>query len=152
MDHSVYLAGPITGLDWEGATSWRDDAIKKLAHHNIRGLSPLRAKHYLNTELSLADTYDQHPMSTQSAITARDRFDCQRADLVLVNLLDTSRVSIGTCIEFGWADAARVPLVVAMDKGSIHDHAMVREMAGWIVSDIDLAVDIVVAVLGESIT
>lgn len=41
---TVYLAGPITGLTFEGCKSWREYAIAKLEPRGIRGLSPLRAK------------------------------------------------------------------------------------------------------------
>lgn len=151
MPSKVYLAGPITGLDWEGATDWRLYARERLAVHNILGLSPLRAKNYLNRELSLSDTYDDHPLSTEKAITTRDRFDSQRADLMLVNFLDSDRASLGTAIEFGWADAARVPTVVAMKPGNVHDHAMIRQLSGFVVEDLDQAIEICIAILGTTV-
>ena len=43
----VYLAGPITGLTFEGCTDWRDYAIASLADNAIKGLSPMRAKEFL---------------------------------------------------------------------------------------------------------
>ena len=132
----VYLAGPITGLTYGGSTEWRDAAIAELAEYGIHGLSPMRGKDYLLQHTTMSDAFDQYVLSTQKAITVRDRFDCQRSDVVFVNLLGAEKVSIGTMIELGWADSARVPLVVAMDDGNVHDHAMVRELAGFTVSSI----------------
>lgn len=145
----VYLAGPITGLSYGGATSWREEAITELAKHGIVGLSPLRAKDYLLNETKLADEYDV-VMSTGRGITTRDRFDCTRADLVLVNLLGADRVSIGTVMELAWADLSRTPIVLCIDdEENPHEHAMIREVVGWRVNSVQAAIDVVIATLGQ---
>lgn len=147
MRPTVYLSGPITGLTYVGATDWRDYAKAVLAPE-IDGLSPMRAKDYLAGEQALAAAgYSEKALSCAKGITTRDRYDTTRADLMLVNLLGAERVSIGTMIEFGWADAARVPIVLVMGDGNPHDHAMVREMAGFIVPTLDEGLDIVKAIL-----
>jgi len=145
----VYLAGPITGLSYGGATDWREAAKKTLADNDILGLSPMRAKEYLLQETSIGDSYEESILSCQKGITARDRFDCQRVDIVLVNLLGAERASLGSMIEFGWADAARVPIVTVLEEGSIHDHAMVREMSGFLATNLDDALHTIIAILGE---
>lgn len=145
----VYLAGPITGLSYNGATDWRDAAKNKLDDHHILGLSPLRAKDYLLGETTIGDSYEDSILSCQKGITARDRFDCQRCDVVLLNLLGAERVSIGSMIEIGWADSARVPVVSVFEEGSLHDHAMVREISGFIASNMDDALNTIIAILGE---
>jgi nucleoside 2-deoxyribosyltransferase len=143
----VYLAGPITGLTYEGATNWRQYAIKKLKP--IFGLSPMRGKDYLLEERSISATgYDQ-TLSRDQAIIARDRFDCQRADLIIVNLLGATRVSIGTMVELGWADAARVPVVLIMEKGNVHDHTFVNQLAGFRAESLDEAIDLAKIILIE---
>jgi nucleoside 2-deoxyribosyltransferase len=145
---NVYLAGGITGLSYEEATAWREEACKQFAPHGITGLSPLRHKTYLLGETSLADTYsDLNVMSTEKGITTRDRWDCQRSDVVLFNLMDATRVSIGTMIEIGWADSARRPIVLAMETGGLHDHAIVRACAGFIVPTLQEAIDTVITLL-----
>jgi len=40
----VYLAGPIKGLTYTGATDWRDEAKDALYDIGIAGYSPMRAK------------------------------------------------------------------------------------------------------------
>src|SRR5688572_20386966 len=47
---TVYLAGPITGLSYGGATQWRDSVVDQLARRapHIRCLDPMRAKQHLS--------------------------------------------------------------------------------------------------------
>jgi nucleoside 2-deoxyribosyltransferase len=148
----VYLAGPIAGLSYDGATDWREYAIQKL--YPIIGLSPMRAKECLKHVTEFGQHgFPEHALSTQKAITARDRFDCQRSDLVIFNLLGATRVTIGTMIEMGWADAARVPSIVIMEKdgSNLHEHAIVNEICGFRASSLDEAIDLAKAILVETI-
>lgn len=148
MRPKVYLAGPIAGNTYDQAEGWRAYAREVLEDHGIEVLSPLRAKDFLASEgLLHQHSYDVHPLSTNKGITTRDRFDCQRADVVLVNLLGAERVTIGTMIELGWADAARRPIVLALEEGGVHDHAIVREVAGFIVPSLDEAIQLTIAIL-----
>lgn len=145
---SVYLAGPITGLTYDGATDWRDDVAQRLWLEGITPLSPLRGKDYLRDVGELKDQYHElNVLSSGKGITTRDRWDCQRADVVLMNLVGAERVSIGSVMEAAWADAARVPLVLAMEEGGLHDHAMMREVAGYVVPTLDQAVETTLAIL-----
>jgi len=151
---SVYLAGPITGLTYDEGQDWREYARLELKHHGIVAWSPLRSKTYLREigVLDNAGTPDSayiglNPMSEPKGITQRDRFDTQRSDVVLMNLLGAKAVSIGTMIEAGWADSARVPLVVAMEEDNIHRHAMLNEVAGFIVTSLPEAIAVVKAIL-----
>lgn len=151
---TVYLAGPITGLTYDDGNDWREDVAMDLRGSGIVAFSPLRAKHFLREigVLDSAGTPDSaymglNPLSEPKGITARDRFDCTRCDVVMVNLLGAQRISIGTMIEAGWADAARRPIVVAMEPDNIHRHAMLNEVAGFIVPTLKEAVAVVRAVL-----
>ncbi len=148
MNKLVYLAGPITGKSFSDSTDWRAACIEELAKHNITGRSPLRAKEYLKNELSIKDSYEDHPLSSQRGITTRDRFDTTRADLVIANFLNTDRVSIGTVIEVAWADLARIPVILVIEKiGNLHDHAMLREIAGYRVDSLEDATKLAIAIL-----
>jgi nucleoside 2-deoxyribosyltransferase len=148
MTKLCYLAGPITGTTYDGSTSWRDSAIVELAKAGIIGISPMRGKDYLLDRTSISDAYDEYVLSTQKGIVTRDRWDCQRSDVVLVNVLGATKVSIGTVIELGWADAARRPIILVMDEGNPHDHAMVRELAGFIVPTLEQGLALVSILLG----
>ena len=66
---------------------------------------------------------------------------------MLFNFLGADRVSVGTCIEVGWADAARRPMVAVMEPGNMHDHAIVRSCVPFIVATLDEAVDLIHAIL-----
>lgn len=151
---SVYLAGPITGLTYDEGNDWREAVMEDLASVGITAYSPLRAKNFLRQigVLDAAGTPDSaymglNPLSEPKGITARDRFDATRSDVVLMNLLGATRVSVGTMIEAGWADAARRPIVIAMEEDNVHRHAMLNEVAGFIVPTLAEAVAVVKAVL-----
>lgn len=151
---SVYLAGPITGLTYTDGQDWRAYAKTALNGRGIDAFSPLRGKEYLDAhgELDSGGTrssYAHIPMSSPAGIVARDRMDCMSRDLVIANLLGAERVSIGTCIEFGWADAARVPIVVIVEAEwtNPHDHAMILRLTDFSVPTLDDALDIAAAVL-----
>ena len=146
----VYLAGPITGLDYAGATDWRETSTKAL--HPIEALSPMRYKAYLAAYgkllASYGDTGVKHPLSTDKGITTRDRWDVQRCDIVLMNFLGAKTVSIGTCIEIGWADAHRKPIVMLIEEeGNIHEHGMVNSIAAYRATTLESGIDIVKALL-----
>lgn len=169
----VYLAGPITGLSYDGATDWRQAMKVSLGTLGIDGFSPLRAKDYLKDETSIdgsPSAYQRkHPLSSPKGIVTRDREDVRRADVVLMNLLGATRVSVGTMIELGWADAFRVPVVVVMEGatqyevgpaagagtdvkavGEVanpHAHAMVDQIAGYIVGTLGEALIVVKALV-----
>ncbi len=158
---TVYLAGPITGLSFTGATDWREQFQHKLGVY-IKAMSPLRSKDYLKNEKSIGDSYEAgsnhsagpsqlvHVMSGQKGITTRDRYDVMTCDVILVNLLGATRVSIGTVMEIAWADMLRKPIVLVMEKeGNLMDHAMVRESCGFRVETLDEAAAVIRAICGE---
>ncbi len=133
---SVYLAGPITGCSYKGATDWRTAA--QLALSPIIATSPMREKHYLEGESFLdAMGSGKHSLSDPRAITARDRFDCINADVLLVNLLGAETISAGTMIELGWADLKRIPIVLCMEDDGIHNHAMVNSLIDFRATTLD---------------
>jgi nucleoside 2-deoxyribosyltransferase len=152
----VYLAGPITGLTFEGCTDWRDYAIASLADNAIKGLSPMRAKEFLKhlgplpaLKNSKEDyEYAQYGcLASSRGIMTRDRFDATRCDVLLVNLLGAERVSIGTVMEIAWADLRRTPIVAVMEEGNVHEHGMINEAIGFRVTTLDEALNIIKSIL-----
>jgi nucleoside 2-deoxyribosyltransferase len=149
---SVYLAGPIRYAGgFEEATAWRNDAYLWLNARNIDTYSPMRAKDYAREmwpDVAAGDgSIKGNVLSAPSGIVARDRFDVLRCDLVLANLTGTTRASLGTAIEFGWADANQIPVVLVARPGEEHYHAMLTEIAGWVVPTLDEALAVIDAVL-----
>lgn len=151
----VYLAGPITGLSYDGAIDWRAKFSSKLFAINnnskIIGISPMREKQHLSkiTEFSATcKEYENIPMSSPKGIICRDFFDATRCDLLMVNLLDAPRVSIGTMMEIAWCYQKRTPIVCVMEKeGNPHEHAFVNETINYRVDNLDEAVYIIGSIL-----
>ena len=140
-EYLIYCAGPITGLSYDNTVGWRDYVGSKLPE-NIKAISPMRGKTYLLDKTSIDDCYNDIILSSQKGITTRDRNDVFRCDLLLANLLGTEKVSIGTVMEIAWADSLRKPIVLIMESKNIHDHAMVREVSGFIVKTLDEAIEL----------
>ena len=149
---TVYLAGPIAGLSFKGCTDWRNYASEQLALAGIKGVSPMRAKDYLSHLTNISETGEEYEhlghFSTSRAVYTRDRFDCMRCDVLLINLVGAERVSIGTMFEAAWADSRGTPIVCAMEEnGNLHSHMMLSEMIGFRVPTLDEALHCVKAIL-----
>lgn len=146
----LYCAGAITGISYAGSTDWREYVSEKLPPF-ITAVSPMRGKKYLSQEKTVKASYEEIPLSSQKGIMTRDRMDVMRSDMVLVNLLGTEKVSIGSVMEVAWADAFRKPVILVMEKDNLHSHPMLREAAGFVVSDLDEAITIAIAVLSPTL-
>ena len=142
----VYLSGPMAGLSYEQGTEWRDYVKDKLGN-DINCLSPYRGKDYFKGQVITNQVYSQ-VMSTPKAITIRDRWDTVNADVVLVNLTDYQKFSVGTIMEIAWADAARVPVVAVIPTESEYiKHPILTQCCAYIVQDLDEAINIVKVLL-----
>ena len=136
---ALFLAGPLTGISYGDALDWRKYVESKLPS-DVIAFSALRGKEYVAKEAVLKDAYPEHLLSTPHGTITRDRYDVSRCDALLVNFLRADRVSIGAIMEMAWADAWRIPIILAMENGNIHDHAFVRQVAGFIAADLDEAI------------
>lgn len=154
----VYLAGPITGSGFGTVTEWRETAREALGRHGIGCFSPMRGKGYMSGFSDIPGSVDlcsndtdkaiyAHPLSTSKGIVTRDRYDCTRSDLVLMNLLGATRVSVGTMVELGWADLSRRPVVLIMEPGNVHEHAFLDALCGYRVSSIADGISVALSVL-----
>lgn len=146
-EYLVYLAGPITGVTFEKCTDWREYA-KSQFPTNIHGLSPMRGKDYISHNGPIKHDYEGYPLSSGKGITARDTFDVSRSDLILVNLLEAKNVSIGTVLEIGMAHILNKQIIVVMEKeGNPHEHAMIKDMAQYLVFNLDEAIKLTSLIL-----
>jgi nucleoside 2-deoxyribosyltransferase len=144
----VYLAGPISGLTYDQGQDWRIAASLALARHHIAGYSPLRAKAYLRSKGVIDQAYEDTCLSCDRGIITRDRWDVMTADAVLFYLVGATKVSVGTIMELGWADAFRKPTVVIMeDAGNVHEHPMVREVTGFRVTTLEEGIEVLDKIL-----
>ena len=143
----IYLAGQIGGLDYADTIGWRKYVSINLGE-DFLCLSPMRSKDFLektgvDVELLSFDDPVEKAVTSSKGIVARDRNDVYTCDAVFINLLNITKVSIGTMIEIGWANAYNKPIVLVMDKGNLHDHLMVTEIASFIVPDLNSGITIV---------
>lgn len=151
MSGRVYLAGPISGLDYNGANNWREYVRQRLPS-NVHGLNPMRGKSYLAKYGILQADCDQYDnvLSSNRGIMTRDRWDATRCDALLVNFLGAKQVSIGTCMEIAWADLYRIPIIVIMEpEGNPHEHAMIKEAIGYRVTSLDEAIQVLGAMFAD---
>ena len=102
----------------------------------------------LSKEESMNPRGYEHPLTTPRGVITRDHNDCTRADLLIVNLLGTERVSIGTVMEVAWAWDRRIPIVCLIEEDNIHIHAMLSETLDYRTKDIDEAISLARAILG----
>lgn len=153
---SVYLAGPIRLCeDYGEATDWRETATDILEALNIKCYSPMRETDtWRTTWADFSGNGDgSHPseiLHSPAGLTARDRLDVERSDIMLANFLGAEdRASLGTALEFGWADAFGTPVVMVIEPdGNIHNHAMLNRIAGWRVSALMEAMHVIDSVIG----
>ena len=149
----VYLCGPITGITYEQAEEgWRQYAEKFLAGFGIESLSPMRGKYFLKgIGGPIGDNLphmEAEAVTSRKGIVTRDRWDVQRCDVVLANLTGAGRISIGSVVEYGWADAFRKPIVTVIEKGgNVHEHSFIRELSGFVYDDLDEALANITALL-----
>ena len=145
--YTIYMAGPIKGLAYAPATGWRLKLMDLMAGYNVECLDPLRGKHDLKSETSIDDIEYDTPLSSPKGIYVRDRFDALRCDLLLVNLLGAEKPSLGSVMEIAWADALHTPIILVMEPGNIHEHAMVLGACGFRAQCLEEAAAIAIAVL-----
>lgn len=114
---SVYLSGPIAGLNYEQARyGWRATVATQL-HEGITVLSPMRHEGHLAEVKGALDPAGQldHFFSGARIIFEKDLLDIERSDIVLVNLLGATRVSIGTVAEIGMAAVLGKKIILVME-------------------------------------
>jgi nucleoside 2-deoxyribosyltransferase len=148
----VYLSGPITGLTYADATSWREHALSRLTEGGLHVLSPMRGKKTLEVyykDRNLPPGGHKRPATTDRALMKRDYADCQRADIILVNFLEATERSIGSSFELGWVTFKGKFVVVCVKPDGVHNHGFVRAVSDVIVDDLDRAIDCIIEWAGS---
>ena len=157
---TVYLAGPISKCTLQQAIGWRKTVKQSLAHYfdssEIQVLDPMRGK---ETELKLrlehnpnsandkiiSHNYLQKGVLSNQNIFNRDLFDIDRSDILLVNLSDTSKLSVGTLFEMGYAHAKGIKLFVVTHPDSwLRQHPFI-EQSSLIFDDLQDCIEMVVS-------
>ncbi len=143
----VYLAGPISGCDYLECTDWRGYVAEALNSPEVQCLSPMRNKEMLAEEAAMNPLGYDHPLTTPRGVMTRDHNDCTRADLLFVNFLGTTHVSIGTAMELAWAFDRRIPVVCVIEPDNCHHHAMLSETLDYQLEDLEAGITIAEAIL-----
>jgi len=144
---TVYLCGTIT-TDPK-YLNWRTETEEKLATWGIDALSPIRGKTASQWSSNGLDSI-QLTIYDRGGFVDRDYRDVRRCDAVLVMFFEPpDRQSIGTWVEFGWADEMRKPIVVASDLPEVIQHPFIWKRAARVCPTLEEAQLYLQFLLGE---
>lgn len=149
MKQTVYLAGPIMGCTKTEANDWRLDFAQQLANHDIRGVSPLRCEPLIGTRYTMQ--YADPKFGTARVIGAKNMFDVRQCDMTLAYIpkpLPGRIHSLGTVSELAWAKWEGKPTILVSDDPYILEHPVLGANAGWLLDNLDDAMEVIVGVLG----
>lgn len=107
----IYLAGPMGGLSWEDANSWRLDLTFMLGPQ-FEILNPMRGK----TPETWAKNgpYPEYLFYSSDLVITRDLNDVEQASALVVNFPYKTPHGIGTAIEMGTAIPLRKPVIIVL--------------------------------------
>ncbi len=148
---TIYLAGPISVTDFEGATGWYEDA-RLMLDDSFEILRPMRGKEFLKDHPGpIGPEAHDHLLSRGRAVLCRDRDDVLRSDIVLMNLTGCAgEKSIGCSMEAAWAFDHGKILIVAAPEGCEHArHIMFGQAATYLVSTLEEACFVANAMLPQ---
>ncbi len=142
MEHRVYLSGSISGLTMAEATQWRNEVNDELCEF-AEILDPMRDVEAPSPDTLVTESLGSVDpvMMTDRGIVVRDYTDTISSSILIVNLLDAPRVSIGTVAELAWAYQAQIPTIVIIEATkNPHEHPFVREMTSYRVDTVERAI------------
>ena len=152
VDRYVYLAGPIFGVSFEDATSWRV-WVKTHLVPGIKSVSPMRGKEFLRGKKMIEAGYPEEPiLGADMPVASRDFFDIAKADLLFAYLpeaVSKERPFCGTLLEIGAAIQARTPVVLVSDDPRIRNCPLIKGKVGWQLDTLEMGVAAINSVLGE---
>jgi len=147
----VYLAGPIAGLDHDGARyGWRKEFADLLDTPDLSHIlcrSPMRGKEMLKDVgiLGIAGFGTPHAMTSESGVMTRDYNDVATTDATVACFLESNGVlSGGTMIEYGMAFTLHKPVITIgpQDDPNVR-HIMAHRITGYHVETLEEAAFIV---------
>lgn len=98
----------------------------------------MRGKEFLKKYTKLREGISNHFLTTDDAITTRDKWDVGYSGAVLFNFLGAKEISKGSMTEYGWASAFDKPIITIMeDKDNVNDCVMVRSLSGYRVNTLE---------------
>ncbi len=124
--YNIYLAGQVSGLSYAAVMKRRAEIAAMFPAH-ISALNPLRSQH----ELEGVEVITPF-MGDSDEIIVECFWMINYCDLVLVDLLGLERITIGACVEIGYAIRACIPIVVMIGADDIHQHPFVTVPARFV--------------------
>lgn len=146
---TVYLTGPIKGLSYNEAITWRNDFALKLRTKGIISFSPMRFREDQENRQLLGHRPEDKPAKNT---VNRDLFDVKRCDVICANFLGTAVVSLGSVFELGYAYGLQKPVVLCIDKNSFYDHCFLTETSSFIVHSEQEALEMIDSILNTQRT
>lgn len=146
----VYLAGPITDMTFSQANDWRDYMVKALAPHGIVGVSPLRCEPLRDGATYTPENPDPK-FGTARAIGAKNIFDVYNCDMTLAYIPTPPEGKLhswGTICELAGAHFINKQTILVSSDPIVRRHPTVDAMAGWVLDDLDQALEVIIGVLG----
>jgi nucleoside 2-deoxyribosyltransferase len=129
---TIYLAGPITGLDYKAATEWRNEIKEDFRDVGYRVIDPMEGE---------ADTLnEQHPDLHRrvSEIVNLDKFYVDQSDIIFANFENYApEASVGTISEIAWAFADDKIIIAVVPEGSPYDRAWMNVLYTFKVKTFD---------------
>jgi hypothetical protein len=123
---SIYCIRPITGRSFQEVFAYYDRIVPALRAMGYRVWSPMTGKDHLRTATGPApSTGYRHAVSTDRAITERDHWMVEMADVAFANLLGADSVSIGSVSELAVAHHCRCHTITVMEDGNPHEHGFI---------------------------
>ena len=130
MSGTVYLFGPVTGLTFEQAESWRKLATKILKPYGIKCIDPLRSLKFLKGDGPISGTGREYAddLSKPAAVIMQNLRAVEVCDILVGNLQGATRVSVGSVAELSWSFIKHKMVMSMVDdyEGNPHDHMHVN--------------------------
>lgn len=144
---TVYLAGAIGGMTEGEANDWRHYVAAELKKHNIIGVSPLRCEPLIGERYGFQ--YQDPKFGTPRAIGSKNVYDVRNCDLTLAYLPGPREtLSIGTVCELAGAHFINKQTILVSEDEFVRGHPVLDAMSGWVLTDLDEAIEVCVGVLG----
>lgn len=137
----IYLAHPMSGLHFKEINTYYKETRDPLKKLGYTVFTPISGKAIAKVEGDCKPCGYKHPIITDKAILSRDMWMVNQADIVLMDLSEAKKVSIGCVAETAFAYVEGKHVVMVMEKDNLHEHAFMLQMGNIIFETKDEAME-----------